>query len=437
MFSKKYIDNISGLQIFQLLRFGTLLLISIVFAKSNLSTEAIGSYEIFLFIAALLCSFWINGIIQSFLPLYKSNNTFEKTEGKSPEIFNVFLLVSILSILSILVLLIFNKSLSNVLTDKSEIPYFKLILAYIFFSSPSFLIEYIYLVKNEAIQILKYGIITFFLQFILIATPALLGYSMEFCIMGLVLISIVRYGWLLVLLKKHALFSPSIKFIKEHLYFAYPLIISTLLGSSAQYVDSFLVLNKFDTTTFAIFKYGAREFPLVLLMANALSTAMIPAFSMKAKLGDALVSLRKKSANLMHLLFPVTMLFLLFSNWLYPRVFNENFTESARIFNIYLLLIISRLVFPQTILIGLKKTKIVMYASFVELVVNVILSFVFIRFWGIEGVAFATFIAFATQKVIWLVYIKSVLKISPKKYVPITELAIYSTLTLVTFYFAF
>lgn len=437
MFSKKYIDNISGLQIFQLLRFGTLLLISIIFAKSNLSTETIGSYEMFLFIAALLCSFWINGLIQSFLPLYNNNNTFENTKGKSPEIFNVFLLVSILSILVIFLLVIFNKPLSNIITKKGDIPFLNLLLVYIFFSSPSYLIEYIYLVRNDVYRILKYGIFTFFLQFIFIATPVLLGYSMKFSVIGLTLISIVRYVWLLVLLRKHALFSPSIKFIKEHIYFAYPLIVSTLLGSSALYVDGFLVLNRFDTATFAIFKYGAKEFPLVVLMANALSTAMIPAFSLKTKLRDALVVLRKKTTNLMHLLFPVTMLFLLLSSWLYPLIFNDNFADSARIFNLYLLLIISRLVFPQTILIGLKKTKIVMYASFVELVINVLLSIVFVNFWGIEGIAFATLIAFACQKIIWVVYIKIALKISPKEYIPVAELVIYSILTLCTYYFVF
>lgn len=437
MIPKRYIDNISGLQIFQLLRFSTLLLISIVFAKSTLSTSTIGSYEMFLFIVALLSSFWINGLIQSFLPLYKHNKTFEKTEGKSPEIFNIFLLVSVLSVLSILVLYVFQKGLADYFGGSGKISFVKLIFVYLFFSSPSFLIEYIYLIKNKALRIIKYGVVTFLLQFILVSAPAVLGYDMEICVIGLVLVSIIRYGWLLVLLRKYALFSPSLKFIKEHLSCAYPLIVSALLGSSAQYIDGFLVLNKFDDATFAIFKYGAREFPLVLLMANALSTGMIPYFTVKEKIGDALVSLRKKSKQLMHLLFPITLLFLIFSTWLYPRVFNDNFAASANIFNIYLLLIISRLVFPQAILIGLKRTKIIMYASSAELLVNVILSIVFIQFWGIAGIAFATVIAFAVQKIIWMIYIKSALEISPKKYIPMKELAIYSALILITFYFVF
>jgi len=431
---KKYINNISGLQAFQLLRFGTLLLISIVFTKSRLTTASIGNYEVFLFVTALLCSFWINGLIQSFLPLFRSNTTFQQKEGKSPEMFNVFILISGLSLLVVLILLLFKQPLSHLLTDAGTIPYFYFLLLYIFFSSPSYLIEYIYLLKNKADLILKYGIITFVVQFVLVAAPAFWGLGMQWSIAGLVAISMVRYFWLWFLLKKYANFTFSAAFIKEHLYLAYPLVISSLLGGSAQFVDGFLVLNKFDTATFAVFRYGAKEFPLVLLMANALSNAMIPEFSSKENMVASMHSLRQKSARLMHFLFPVTILFLVFSQWLYPRIFNENFVESAVVFNIYLLLIISRLVFPHTVLIGLKKTKVVMYASLVELIVNVVLSIVFIHFWGIEGVAFATVIAFATQKIIFIVYNKFTLGISPGKYIPLSFLTLYSMLTLVAFF---
>lgn len=434
MFLKKYINNISGLQVFQLIRFGTLLLISIVFAKSHLSTESIGQYEFFLFLTALFCSFWINGLIQAFLPLYRNNKTFNSSESKSPEIFNAFILISLMSILTILILLIFKTPLAEALGNSGTIPYLYLILIYIFFSSPSFLIEYIYLLKNQPEKILIYGIITFAAQFLLVSLPVIFGFGIEKALSGLLLISIIRYVWLLGLLKKYSRITLSVQFIREHIHFAWPLIISTLLGSSASYVDGFLVLNKFDSATFAVFRYGAKEFPLVLLMANALSTAMISEFSQKEKLAGALALLRQRSVNLMHLLFPATLFFLVFSHWLYPKIFNPDFSESAVIFNIYLLLIISRLVFPHTLLIGMKKTKIVMYASVAELILNVFLSIIFIRIWGIVGVAFATVIAFAFQKTIWLTYNKTALGISPKDYIPLKTLSIYSFITLVVFF---
>ncbi len=434
MLPKININSISGLQYFQLLRYGTLLIISIVFAKSGLTIEAIGTYEVFLFIASLTCSFWINGIIQSFLPLFQNNNSIRQTGGKSPELFNAFVLISLFSFLVIAFLVLYQFSFAGVLANTNKIPYFSLLLIYIFISSPAFLVEYFYLLKNKAWWMLKYGIATFAAQLLLMAVPAFLGMSMQISIIGLVVISLVRYAWVIILLRKYAQFTLSVKFIKEHLHLAWPLIITSLLGSSAQYVDSFLVLNKFDADTFAIFRYGAKEFPLVLLMANALSTAMTAEFSVKDKLMEALKTLRDKTKRLMHLLFPVTIVLIIFSTWLYPRIFSESFASSAVIFNIYLLLIISRLLFPHSILIGLKMTKIIMYASMADLAVNIVLSIAFINFWGIEGVAFATFIAYAVQKLIWVVYIKRVLGILPNQYIPMLVWVIYSTITLAAFF---
>jgi len=284
---------------------------------------------------------------------------------------------------------------------------------------------------------LKYGFITFCLQFILVSLPVLLGGTVKSALTGLIIISAIRYIWIIALIKKHSspVFSP--KFIKENLHLAYPLIFSTLLGGSAHYVDGLLVLSKFDSAKFAIFSYGAREFPLVLLMANALSAAFIPGFSGKTNFEKIMSSLKERSAKLMNLLFPVTIVFLMSSNWLYPKIFNPDFGESAVIFNIYLLLIISRLVFPHTILIGLKKMKIIMYASLAELIVNVSLSVLFINFWGIEGVAFATLIAYATQKIIWILYNKLVLGIVPGKYIPVRLFIVYSFVTVALFLFIY
>lgn len=437
MFLKKYTDNITGLQTVQVLRYGTLLMISIVLAKSKLATEAIGEYEFFMFFSALVSSFWINGLIQSFLPLYNNNETFKTTEGRSPAIFNIFLLITIFSLLSIVCIIIFKSIIIRSLTTSGNIPFLNLILLYIFFSSPAFLIEYIYLLKNRPDRMLRYGFITFSLQFILVSLPVLMGGAVKSALAGLIIISAIRYIWIIVLIKKYSspIFSPA--FIRENLYLAYPLIISTLLGGSAQYVDGILVLSKFDSAKFAIFSYGAREFPLVLLMANALSAAFIPGFSKDKNSEKLLNSLKERSAKLMHLLFPVTIVFLLSSNWLYPKIFNPDFGESAVIFNIYLLLIISRLVFPHTILIGFKKMRIIMYASLAELIVNISLSVIFINFWGIEGVAFATLIAFATQKIIWVVYNKFVLDIPPGKYIPVRLFIIYSLVTVGIFLFIY
>jgi hypothetical protein len=435
---RKYLNTISGLQLFQLLRTGAFFLTSIVFVKSNQSTGSIGAYEIFLFLSSLLCSFWINGLIQSFLPLSAENKTFAKKNGnKSPELFNAFILITFLSLMVILVLLIFRGPLSNILNKSEEIPFYWQLLLFIFFSCPSYLVEYIYLLKDKPGWILRYGILTFSLQVLMVSLPAVLGFGMEYCIDGLVGISVLRYLWLLVMLKKYSEPTFSSIFIKEHLVCGLPLIISALLASASVYIDGVIVLDRFDPSTFAVFRYGAREFPLIVLLANAFSIAMIPKFSSSDNFKEALYNLRKKSENMMHFLFPATAVMLLTANWLYPVIFNKNFAESAHVFNIYLLMISSRLVFPHTILIGLKKTRIVMYASIAEFFINGCLSLLFVGFWGIEGVAFAALIAYSAQKVIWISYNRFVLKIHTRHYIPLPVLAAYSLVLVVIFYFVY
>ena len=219
-------------------------------------------------------------MIQSFLPLFKSNRAFSgNSDSRSPELFNVFILISICSVLAVIVLLIFRKAFESSFNNSAEIRYFILLLAYIFFSCPAYLTEYIYLLKNRPASILIYGTVTFFIQFVIVSGAAVLGYDIYYCIAGIVMVTIVRYLWLLILLQRYARPKLSLPFISEHLRFGYPLIVSALLGSSAQYIDGFLVMHRYDASTFAVFQYGAREFPLVLLMANAFSTAMIPEFN--------------------------------------------------------------------------------------------------------------------------------------------------------------
>ena len=436
MRSFKFINNISALQTFQLTRFSTFLVISILFTKSYLSPEQIGVFEVFLFIAGFISFFWVTGLIQSFLPLYKNNKAFsrdgENNSEKSPEIFNAFILLAFFSFVAFLFGLSLKHNFS-VFGISGNVPLINLLLVYILLSSPSVLIEYIYLVKNKSATIILYGTISFSLQLGFVVIPIFMGYGIEYSIWGLIAISVLRLIWLFFLLAKYAEIRFSLPFIKEHLRLGAPLIISALLSGSAQYIDGAIVTSKFDAGTFAIFRYGAKEFPLVILLAFGLSNAMLSEFSTSAKIKSSMEVLKRKSARLMHFLFPITIVVMFFTRWLYPIIFNENFSRSADVFLIYLLLIISRLVFPQTILIGMKKTGVVLRASFVEIVLNVGLSLYLVQFYGLAGIALATVIVYVIEKVYLIGYLYTKLKIKPTQYIPVNYHLIYSAILIIMF----
>jgi hypothetical protein len=434
----KVIDNISGLQSFQLMRFTIFLIISIVFTKSHLTKAEIGSWEMFLFIAGLISFFWVTGIIQSLLPLYHRNLTFrrfgEPGTGKSPEIFNAFLLLCFFSLLFFALGHSLKGSFS-VFHFRGNVPYINLLLLYLLLSSPVCLIEYIYLLNNRSYRIFQYGLYTFSAQLFLVIAPILLGKDIIWSIYGLLIITGIRWIWLIILLRRYTEIKVSWGFMKEHLYLGLPLILASLISGSAQYTDGVIVSAVFhDPAKFAVFRYGAKEFPLVLLLANGLSNAMLPEFSTRSRTKEALEKLKLKSKRLMHLLFPSAMFIMLFTRWFYPRLFNPEFQRSADVFLVYTMLIIPRLVFPQTIVVGRKKTNITLIAAIIEISINIPLSLLMIK-WGynIVGVAVATFVVYTIEKIFLIGYVWKAMKIKPSEYIPVKIYGIYCFLISILF----
>jgi len=183
---------------------------------------------------------------------------------------------------------------------------------------------------------------------------------------------------------------------------------------------------------FAIFRYGARELPLAFILANAFSNAMIPEFS-ASPMSEVLLKLKKNTTRLSHLLFPLSIVLILLSNWLFPIVFTASFTLSAKIFNVYLLLVISRLLFPQTILIGLKRNKDFLWISAIEIFINIVFSLLFVQWFGLVGVAYATVVAYFAEKILLVTLVKKWYNIPINSYLPVQLYVFYSIFTIVSF----
>jgi O-antigen/teichoic acid export membrane protein len=262
-----------------------------------------------------------------------------------------------------------------------------------------------------------------------------MGKDLIWSIWGLLIITGLRWIWLLILLKRYTEMKISVEFMKEHLYLGIPLILTSLISGSAQYTDGVIVSAVYrDPAMFAWFRYGAKEFPLVLMLANGLSNAMLPEFSTRERMKESLAKIRVKSKRLMHFLFPSAILMMLFTRWIYPRMFNPGFQKSADVFLIYSLLIIPRLVFPQTIIVGRKKTHITLIAAILELIINVPLSLFMIK-WGynIVGVALSTFIVYTIGKAFLVGYLWYKMNIKPTEYIPLKVYTIYCALIAIIF----
>lgn len=76
-----------------------------------------------------------------------------------------------------------------------------------------------------------------------------------------------------------------------------------------------------------------------------------------------------------------------------------------------------------------------MLASFLELLLNVALSLVFVQFMGIAGIALATFIAYLFEKIYLVIVVRHKLNIRWARYLSIRNYLLYSLVTIVIFIF--
>ncbi|MEL6987164.1 MAG: polysaccharide biosynthesis C-terminal domain-containing protein [Bacteroidota bacterium] len=217
------------------------------------------------------------------------------------------------------------------------------------------------------------------------------------------------------------------------LVFAIPLMLHMFLGMGMEYIDGFLVTSQFeDPSLFAKFRYGARELPLATVLVGALTSAMIP--EAVGKIKETLIEIKTRTKRLSHFLFPISMLLMLISPILFPIFYSEEFKLSAYIFNVYLLILSSRILLPQVIIFGKQHNYILVWSALIELAVNISLSILFIQYFGILGIAYATVIAYMINKLIMVIYNYLKFNISPNAYIHFPTYVLYNILLFICFF---
>lgn len=440
-FFKKNINNSNSFLFFQLFRAGTLFLIAFIITKNNpftnklcLKVSEIGVYEQFYLLAGFVCVFWLQGLLQGLLTIF-NNNYLNKNEKQS-SFFNVFLLFSFFGLVAAAILIILKQPIAKFLLEKNatEIPYFKLLIFYIIFSCPANLVEHFYFLKNKAIENIIYTIITFSLQLFFIILPIWFKNDLGYGLYGLIFVNIIRFIWAFILTIRFSIIKFSFSFIRKFLSLSAPLIFCFLISGLSTYLIGFLIIHKFGEANYAIFKYG-KEFPVFPILINAYASSILLSFSVNNDLKLTLSNLKSGILKLMHLIFPLSVILVLSSKYLYPILYNNSFDKSYIFFNLYFFLLPCKFIFSRTILLGFQKTRILFWSSFCKMVITIILSLIFIRFFDIIGILFAIIIADVVENIILMVFLKQTTKIKLNDYINIKWLLFYSIILFISIYF--
>lgn len=426
------LNKFNTLQIFQFLRFGTLFLISILLAKIAVLYQheyglgLISQYENLMLVSSSLTFFWVASICNTLIPYY--NNADVETRKKI--LFNTFFILLVFSAIAAIVIAFMGR-----VSGKNE-NLFQMFALVVLLNTPTYITDYIFYLNEKYKSMIIWGVVTFVAQMVLLCLPLYFKQSLNLAINLLLVLALLKFNYTIILLMKYATITVQTSLTVDFMRKVMPIMFSILLAGSMEYINSYIIKYNFSEEEFAMFRYGARELPIFLILANSLSNVYsgeIAKLNQAGKLNEGLIKFKAASQKLMRWFFPGTIVLMFLSPYLFKYAYNEQLLEGYKIFNIYLLLIISRMIFPQTVIMGILKNKIFYLISSNYLIINCLLSFWFIYLFGISGIAYATVISYLVEKVMLAIYCK-MQGIDYKQYTSWMEHLVYSAITVVAYY---
>jgi O-antigen/teichoic acid export membrane protein len=197
---------------------------------------------------------------------------------------------------------------------------------------------------------------------------------------------------------------------------SWPLMAYATVGALVTAFDPWFVNYWYegDESIFATFRYGARELPLLAAITNGAMVVVLPRLTEDSSAGLDL--LKDSSRRLFHWIFSGAILLMLTSPWWWTLVFTEVFAESLPLFQAYLFVVVSRLLFPVPVLTAMGHTRLLMVFGLLELIINVVLSIILAPYFGLLGIIWATVIAYLIDKLCLMVYLKHRTGIPPGRY---------------------
>lgn len=417
-------DPIKANQFSALFRFGISLLISVLLVRSHFTKDEVGSFEYLILITLSLSFFWTYAYSSAMLSKLGKLEVKEQNHALVQILYQLLVIGIVMAI--VCWFMIYSGNLiDEAFTEGNNRLYISI---YVFFILVNPLAESIFILRKKAKQILSYNVIIYLIQLTLVLI----------CIFNqwpLIQLFYAYFAWQAFrLLFSIIIIKPdrSIDWKHQRIWFLFslPLVLHFILGSGMDYLDGHIVSWFYNEETFLYYRYGARELPFSLLLINALSASMIPVLSKNLK---DISELKKRIHRLARILFPISAVFLFISPFLYQWVYGKAFIESALIFNIYILIISSRILVPHLIMYAKEDNRSLMYFSGLELVLNFILSIIFIQYFGYYGVAFATVIAFLFNRVLSVYYCRKKYGVSLHEYLPVKHYLFHMTVLFVSF----
>lgn len=178
--------------------------------------------------------------------------------------------------------------------------------------------------------------------------------------------------------------------------YSFPIGMALFFGVVLVQVDRVVLTYLFkDPIKLAIVSNGNFEVPIITAFYASFYTIAFPKMLKAYESGNnsEMLSFRHEyQKNVAILLFPIVLAFIFFSPEIITIVFGDYYLESAKLFTVFAITFLFRFTSYHDLFMVTKKTKYVAYIQAIELVVHVILTFVFIQMFDVIGASIAVLV---------------------------------------------
>lgn len=237
--------------------------------------------------------------------------------------------------------------------------------------------------------------------------PIALGYSPDVVAMSMSVVAMGQLIFVMVVMRRCYGATPRIESpvsAGELVRFGLPLGATDMVSSLNNRFDQLLIIGAFPADTYASYRAGAYQIPVVTrlpyLVATALAPDLVEAFR-EGRARDAIEAWKRSIDKISLLVVPVTLVFFVGAEAFILLIAGPDYMDAVPVFRWYTLLSIVRVAAFGTVIVAAGKPKYVLHAALFSFTFNVLLSVPLLWLVGFVGPAMGTALAFFPMAVFY------------------------------------
>ncbi|MCT4581704.1 MAG: oligosaccharide flippase family protein [Flavobacteriales bacterium] len=361
------------------------------FLARTLSIAEYGDYGQTILVVDVIKMLFSGGLA-SIVFVYLSNNRNNKQVISS----NYYLGIT-LGVIACVLLIGFSE-LIGLSFNNENIPFYITLYSFsVIFSIPATTLSSVLIFYKKVPLYTKTLVLINTLRLILLFIAIQFFSSLKLVFIFLSLLELIKFILLTAILKSRLSkdYLTKVKAGVEQLKTGVYLNFANILGFLTLATDSIMISLFKNEESFAIYKNGAFEVPLISVLYLSISQLFLPKITQhfsNDKL-DTIANIKKKlSLNIAAIVYPFCIFFITFSSDFITLYLSEKYIDSALIFTIFNLSLLMRIYDYLDVLIASKNTKKILYLQIFAILFNLVLNAFFIYYFDIKGAAIATII---------------------------------------------